>query len=83
MVLKVFKKIKTFFFKTYELQIIGLKSIFSNEAFTKSLLNKPSKEVFLTNHGGLQQFCCINIGVLKWKVSIYSLIEAAVRNNTE
>ena len=37
---------------------------FSNEAFRNLLLNKLSKEVFLTNDDSLQRFCCINIDVL-------------------
>ena len=55
---KVFEKLKP--------RIINYRSCkyFSNEAFRKSLLNKLSKEDFVTNDGDLQRFCCINNDVL-------------------
>ena len=50
----VFKKLKP--------RIINYRSYkhFSNEAFRKSLLNKLSNKVFVTNYDGLLRFCCIN-----------------------
>ena len=55
-------------FRKFYPRLINYRSykIFSNEAFRKCLPEKLSKEVFVNNDEGLQNFCDINLQILNY-----------------